>query len=231
MKIFNSFQLKVLMVIIMFIDHVGEFIPGSPLWLRYIGRLAAPVFFYLLVEGFFYTSSKKRYMKRLFIGGAIMLVGSSILMYIFKRPVKIFNNIFLSMGFSIALLTAIEWKKKSVEKTLPSFAIMATCIAMLFTEGSIFMTLMVLIFYHYRNNKSKMCIFYILLSLTILSNPAESIYNSLFVVNYQWMMVFSLPFILMYNGERGKKAKYFFYIFYPVHIWILYIVGNYITFK
>ena len=45
MKLFNSFQLKIIMIIIMFVDHVGQFIPGSPLWLHYIGRVAAPVFF------------------------------------------------------------------------------------------------------------------------------------------------------------------------------------------
>lgn len=230
MKIFNSFQLKVIMVIVMFIDHVGEFIPGSPLWLRYIGRLAAPVFFFLLIEGFFYTSSKKKYMERLFIGGIIMLVVSMGLMYIFKRQVKITNNIFLSMGFSIALLTAIEWKGKSEKKAGPIFTIMGICFAMLFTEGSIFMTILVLIFYYNRDNKVRMSIFYILLSLSILSNPAGGVYNSLFIVNYQWMMVFALPFMLMYNGERGRKAKYFFYIFYPVHIWVLYILGNYIKF-
>ncbi|KAJ49651.1 hypothetical protein BD780_001150 [Clostridium tetanomorphum] len=231
MKIFNSFQLKVIMVIVMFIDHVGEFIVGSPLWLRYIGRLAAPVFFYLLVEGFFHTSSRKKYMERLFIGGVIMLLVSTILMYIFKRPVRITNNIFLSMGFSIALLTAIEGKKQSDDKTSSILTIIVICIVMLFTEGSIFSTIIVLIFYYNRDSKVKMSIFYILLSLIVLTNPSESIYNNLFIVNYQWMMVFALPFMLMYNGERGRKSKYFFYIFYPVHIWILYIIGNYIAFK
>ena len=231
MKLFNSFQLKIIMIIIMFVDHVGQFIPGSPLWLHYIGRVAAPVFFYLLVEGFFHTSSRKKYMGRLFIGGAMMFVVSMILMYIFKRPIKITNNIFLSMGFSVALLNSIEWKEKSQEKYLPILTIIGICIAMLFTEGSVFMTIMVLNFYYNRDNKTKMCIFYALLSLIVLTNPAGSIYNSLFIVNYQWMMIFAMPFILMYNGERGRKVKYFFYVFYPIHIWILYIAGNYVGFK
>ena len=69
MKLFNSFQLKIIMIIIMFVDHVGQFIPGSPLWLHYIGRVAAP-YFITLVEDF-HTSSKK-YMERLFISGAMM---------------------------------------------------------------------------------------------------------------------------------------------------------------
>ena len=37
-------------------------------------------------------------------------------------------------------------------------------------------------------------------------------------VHYQWMMVFALPVILSYNYKQGKKFKYFFYLFYPLHI-------------
>lgn len=231
MKGFNGFQLKLIMVVLMVIDHVGEFIPGSPLWFRYIGRLAAPVFFYLLVEGFVYTRSRRRYMERLFIGGAIMLCGSTILMHIFNGPQKIINNIFLSMGVNIVMLSAIEWiKKKDSNKVLAITIIIGSVIIAPFTEGGLFIALLVLIFYYNRENKVKMSIFYVMASFLALTNPAKSIYESLFITNYQWMMVFALPFMLMYNGERGKKAKYFFYIFYPVHIWVLYVLGNYIKF-
>ncbi|MBB6631639.1 TraX family protein [Clostridium algidicarnis] len=230
MKKFNSFQLKIIMGIAMFIDHVAEFIQGTPLWFHYIGRIAAPVFFYLLVEGFFHTRSKKGYIKRLAISGIIMLIGSSILMYIFNRPIKITNNILISMALNLMLLSSIEWKKEANNKGLANLSIGISFFLTLFAEGSILTTAMTLIFYFNRENKTKMCFWYILCSLLILTNPANSIYESLFVQNYQWMMVFSLPFILMYNGERGRKAKYFFYIFYPVHIWTLYVIGNYINF-
>lgn len=47
--------------------------------------------------------------------------------------------------------------------------------------------------------------------------------------NYQWMMVFALPIILQYNGEKGKGCKGFFYVFYPLHYIILYVIGTYIV--
>lgn len=50
--------------------------------------------------------------------------------------------------------------------------------------------------------------------------------GSIFFQNYQWMMIMALPFMLAYNGKRGKKMRYFFYIFYPVHIVILFYLGN-----
>lgn len=46
--------------------------------------------------------------------------------------------------------------------------------------------------------------------------------------NYQWLMIFSLPFMLTFNQKKGKNLKYFFYVFYPAHIIILYFIGNYI---
>lgn len=42
--------------------------------------------------------------------------------------------------------------------------------------------------------------------------------------NYQWMMLAALPILLLYNGKKGREHKYFFYIFYPVHIVIFYII-------
>lgn len=231
MKGFDGFQLKVMMVICMLIDHIAEFIPGIPLWFRYIGRLSAPVFCYLLVEGFIHTSSRKKYMKRLVTGGIIMIVGSNILTYIFNRSVMITNNIFLAMAVSIAILNVIEWKQKEdSNKVIAIAGIVGLFIVSLVTEGGPFMPVLALIFYYNRDNKVKLSLWYTGVSLMILIGPADSLYESLFVKNFQWMMVFALPFMLMYNGERGRKAKYFFYIFYPTHIWILYVLGNYIKF-
>lgn len=231
MKGFDGFQLKVMMVICMLIDHIAEFIPGIPLWFRYIGRLAAPVFCYLLVEGFIHTSSRKKYMKRLVTGGIIMIVGSNILTYIFNRSVMITNNIFLAMAVSIAILNVIEWKQKEdSNKVIAIAGIVGLFIVSLVTEGGPFMPVLALIFYYNRDNKVKLSLWYTGVSLMILIGPADSLYESLFIKNFQWMMVFALPFMLMYNGERGRKAKYFFYIFYPTHIWILYVLGNYIKF-
>ncbi|EEK76555.1 TraX [Bacillus cereus R309803] len=59
----------------------------------------------------------------------------------------------------------------------------------------------------------------------------ENEINWISIENYQWMMIFALPFLLLYNGERGYNktwAKYMFYVFYPVHIWMLYIIGQFV---
>lgn len=53
-----------------------------------------------------------------------------------------------------------------------------------------------------------------------LSTFSDSRFSPL-AVNYQWMMIISLPFMLLYNGRRGRPVKWFFYIFYPVHLTVI----------
>lgn len=47
-----------------------------------------------------------------------------------------------------------------------------------------------------------------------------------FAVHYQWMMIAALPFIISYNGERGRPVKWFFYVFYPAHLIAITILMN-----
>ncbi|MFA5523637.1 MAG: TraX family protein [Tissierellales bacterium] len=226
LKLFNGFQLKILMAILMLLDHVAQYIPNTPIWFHYLGRIVAPIFFFMLVEGFVHTSNKTNYMKRLFIWGAIMFVGSRSLELLIPYEQNIPNNIFLSLGFCFAFLYVLEFIQKTEdnkEKTKLNIYLIIIGFLALLTEASYLGLGIVLIFYFFRERKLALSAWYIIFSLTF--TLGEFSLENLFLINYQWMMVFSLPFILMYNGERGKSLKYFFYSFYPTHVWILYIIG------
>lgn len=98
----------------------------------------------------------------------------------------------------------------------------------LFCEGSFIFILLGILLYFSKENKAKLscvygifCFFYFLM----LAINNFSVHSLLFE-NYQWMMIASLPLMYAYNGKKGRGLKYFFYIFYPAHIIILFWVGN-----
>ncbi|WP_125151932.1 TraX family protein [Clostridium rectalis] len=239
----DSFKLKILVMLLMILDHVNAYLPNMPIWFNYLGRLVSPVFAFLVVEGFFYTSSKLKYITRLFFWALIMFVGSKTLCFILPSNRVIHNNIFLSLGLSVVLMSIFTFIKctKENKKLMVLGVLLATFISylMLYTESSIFGVVMTYIFYYYRGKKS-MPLVYVLVFLVLnlgplipqfINSSPSFIYDNLFLLNTQWMMIFAIILILLYNGKRGintKLTKYMFYAFYPLHLWIIYIISCYI---
>ena len=88
----------------------------------------------------------------------------------------------------------------------------------LFTiEGGIVMVLLGWLFYIFRDNRNIQFLSLLIISLlSFYANPS----------NIQWVMVFSIIPLYFYNGEKGRGDKNFFYIFYPTHIYLLYILAS-----
>ena len=223
----NSFTLKIIAMLFMALDHIYTYIPGQPIWFGYLGKLAAPIFFYLIVEGFFYTRSRKKYMIRLFTFGIVMF-GIDYLL-------GIHNNIFLSLGLGVAMLTAIDYGRKTKKYWFSILVGIPLAFAMIFTEAFIYGLGMMLIFYFLREKKALKFIMYIVFSLVLLLtmdfSQVSSIYEQLFIFDYQWMMVIATPLLLLYNGEKGisnKFTKWMFYYFYPAHLIMIVVIGKFL---
>ena len=75
----NIFTIKIIALILMLIDHIGEFFPDSPIWFRWLGRLAAPLFFYALAVGFRHTRNRKKYLLRLYLANVGMVFFNQIM--------------------------------------------------------------------------------------------------------------------------------------------------------
>ena len=98
------------------------------------------------------------------------------------------------------------------------FGMVVLLIPNLFTvEGGIIMALLGWLFYIFR--EKRMIQFAAVLAISLLSFRADP-------SNVQWGMVFSIIPLFFYNGEKGRGDKYFFYIFYPTHIYLLYILAS-----
>lgn len=114
----NGFQIKVIGVITMVFDHLGQFFSflGIPLWFHWIGRIAAPLFLFESSEGFIHTSNRKKYMFRLLIGFWIMSVGDWILnTYFAIGNAIVINNIFGTLLVGTIYMQSIEFLKSGVK--------------------------------------------------------------------------------------------------------------------
>lgn len=262
----NVFAIKIFALITMLIDHLGYFFPDYfPIYTRWIGRLAAPLFIFCMVQGIQYTHSRKSYLARLYISSIIMAIGNFILNMMFNTTkVPLYNNIFTTIFLIGLIITIFELEVSKRKKILLLFTFVLVQITTLligynvlghlaftsinsyfstmftfgsiipsvfYTEGEIVFVLLGLLMYLCRKNKMRFSIMFIAVSLCFMM---KSFINNggikdLFFVNYQWMMVCSLPIVWMYNGEKGKGLKYMFYIFYPVHIWGLFLIANCIS--
>lgn len=135
---FNTFQLKMIALAFMLIDHVGSFIEGTPLWLRYIGRCSAPLFVFCMCWGLDYTKNRKKYLLRLYLASVAMALlwcffilwfkgaGSSV--YWEQR-----NNIFSTLFTTAAVITIFSSdQRKKIYSALIIFFWQAAAYGILF---------------------------------------------------------------------------------------------------
>lgn len=259
----SGFILKMIALVFMIIDHIGEFFPEFvPIQFRWIGRISAPIFLFCMVEGLVYTRNRKKYLCRIYIGSVVMSLGSIILSLLYPNAkVPLINNIFATMFLIGVLVTLLELKPKkkkigysaifiliqlgiaigmlifidSTNGYVNTLKLVSYCYAIggiipniVFCDGGFLWVIMGLFMYFLRKRKSVFIGTYIAFSLghILLTIPYGISVNMLLYTNYQWMMIAALPFILVYNGTRGKNIKWFFYIFYPIHIWLLFMISN-----
>ncbi len=222
----SAFWLKLAMLLLMIFDHLYYYIfPQDLLFAHYLARIVAPVFTFLMTQGLVYTRNRIRYILRLFGFGIIMAVGNLILNLVTK--INIPNNIFLSLGIGAAVIFCIE-QQKSDENRVPWVAFTVILfIASLFCEGQYIVPLMAVIFYFFRENRKLMYSAYIVVS----GVPYLIAYALTGELKAQFFMIFAVLPIMLYNGRRGQDtafAKYFFYIFYPLHVWVIVLAKYFI---
>lgn len=257
----TGFQLKITGLLLMIFDHIHEFFNFAgniPVAFNWVGRIVAPIFIFMVVEGYTHTRSKKQYMLRLYLASIAMNAGNYLIPNYFKRTdsLGLMNNIFTTLFMITVYLCIIDFitkaiKEKDALKIFLGMVVFILPIALgilmiinietlmylifviptpLFVEGGPIFVIIGIVMYLLRGNRKKLLITYVIISLAIAFTGELSI-KGLFFENYQWMMVFAAPLFYLYNGEKGKGMKYLFYVFYPAHIYIFYIISCYIMNK
>ncbi len=223
----SGFVLKMIALITMLIDHTASILLEGSKWyllLRIIGRLAFPIFCFLLVEGYFHTKDVYKYLKRLGLFAILseipfdMAFADNITRFDFLDNQNVFFTLFIGLSV-IHLMTLVETKFRSniIISNLLNCAVVliGSFIALLLSSDySMYGILIIVSFYIFRNNKWVLTVVLLLLFYQLGG----------FV---QAFGILSMLFIFLYNGKKGTSLnRYIFYGFYPVHLIILVLISR-----
>ena len=216
-------QLKLFAVIVMTIDHIGHILFPGVMWLRIIGRLAYPIFAYMIAEGCTHTRSMPKY----FATMAGMAAICQVVVYFVTG--SLYQYILVTFTLSILLIGVLK-KALQTQSTLwwliTSAALGAVWMLTQWlpaqlsdTDFSIdysFCGVMVPVLVWLGKNKGQKLLLEAAGLMLIAGN----------VNNIQTLALCALPILALYNGQRGKwKLKYFFYLYFPAHIVALEIIA------
>ena len=202
-----------------------------------IGRLAFPLYAFMLVEGYFHTGNLKKYVTRLLLFALIseipfnLVMGSRILF-------PIHQNVLWSFLISIGL---IHWNEKAKGKPVWKrilVALATVCISYIggiitfvdYYNAGIFM---VLTFYLFRGRKwwhylgQVLCLWYINFEMLGGYGYEISLFGNTYFFAQQGFALLALIPIWLYRGKQGyhnKKLQSLYYLFYPLHLLILGII-------
>lgn len=206
----NSFQLKCIAIITMLIDHIGAVLLPEYIILRYIGRISFPIFCFLLTEGFFHTKNVRKYILRL---GFFALLSEIPYDLAFMNSVMDFRrqNVFFTLFIGMVMMYAVTRTNNLTEKTL--YLVLAMWAAQMVRGDYGYKgILLIATYFFFREYK----VFKLLLG---------SVWNLMWNGSIQaYGALASIP-LLLYSGEKGRSMKFLFYIFYPIHLLILYIIS------
>ena len=222
-RIFSGAQLKYIAFLSMLIDHVNKALMYPLLtengFLRYVsdvfdilGRVAFPIFMFFLVEGFFKTGNRFKYLLNLIVFGII----SEIPFDLFQSAVLFqpnSNNVMFTLALALVMIWVIDELKVPKSYIIPPVLWFPVSIIIVITVCLLSMIwgldyeyhgiLIAYFFYIFRNNQI----------LSIIG-------GYLSIVKTLWALL-GFGLTLAYNGERGKQNKILNYLFYPVHLLIL----------
>ena len=212
-------QLKLIALITMTIDHVGMMLFPRVRILRAIGRIAFPIFAYMIAEGCQHTRNRRKYLLSMVSLAAICQV-----VYFFAMG-SLSMCVLVTFSLSIGLIYISDYahaggrfgKAALYAAVCGLFFLCYLAHDVLFpkTDFSIEYGLwgvLLPVFAHFGARKQKK-LQYFTAGLALLCLTWGGI---------QWFSMAAIPLIALYNGKRGKwKMKYLFYIYYPLHLVVL----------
>ncbi len=225
-RVLDGTMLKIIAMVSMVFDHVGDmFFPGV-MWPRMIGRLAMPIFSFCISEGYIHSRDRNKYIIRL---GLFALVSEVPFDLAFDGMVGLnHQNIMLTFFLSVLALKVFDLIRGEVKGDTGKYSIWRTvcgilsvCMMAVFAvvvkaDYTLFAVMAVFLFYVFKDSRH-----------LIRSGVGVAFLALTRTVGYYCTTGLSLIPLLLYNGKRGRGLKWLFYVFYPGHLLLLYLIKRF----
>lgn len=238
-KILNSNVIKIIAIVAMTIDHIAWLVfPGYndgiiPVVLHIIGRLTCPIMCYFIAEGYHYTKNINKYTMRLFAFAVIshfayIFASSSFVDWKSFIPFyygDFFNqtSVMWPLAWGLVMLRVVN--NERIKANIKVILVLLICVITFPSDWSCIASLCIMATGTNRGNIKKQMLwmmFYVAIYSVVYFFALDKLYGII-----QMGVLFSIPIIMMYNGQRGhspkinKIMKWIFYIYYPLHLFII----------
>lgn len=236
----SSAGLHILAMGLMLCDHLwATLIPGND-WLTCIGRLAYPIFAFMLVEGYFHTGNLKKYALRLLVFAVISEIPFN-LMYSSSAIYPFHQNVLWTFLIGLGMIHLNE-KSRKTGKLLRQVlvGIGTTVLGMIlglvtFSDYNAAGVLTVLVFYFFRGNDwqhrlgQAAGLYYVNFELLKGLVFPVSFLGGAVEVPQQGLAILALPILWLYQGRKGCRSRWFQWLcygFYPAHMLLLWLIRH-----
>ncbi|MCL1925364.1 MAG: conjugal transfer protein TraX [Defluviitaleaceae bacterium] len=216
----NALKIKIIAIVTMLIDHIGHILFPTELLFRYFGRIAFPLFAFLIANGAVYTKNINKYLARL---GILAIVSEPLFDRMLGRQLNFFmhTNIFYTLFLAVAVIAIFKFTKE--KNLILSYVVFFTASYAAYIIANYISTdymglgvLLILSLYVTKNSK--------LLLPFVISAFMFALYG---IGNFLTFSLLSTIPIYLYNeiqGFNNKILQWGFYLFYPAHILILIVI-------
>lgn len=217
----TSFVLKLIAIITMVIDHVGlSFFPQEQIF-RDIGRIAFPIFCFLIAEGYVHTKSVKKYALRIFLFALLSEVPFDVMLAT-RWSYSGYQNVMFTLLLGVFAIWCFDYFKDK-NKWLGAFGVLTAAGAAFFfrTDYGMFGVMLIFACWYFRENRVTQLMFMALFM-------ALNMQYSLAAIRFSICEPLALIPLYFYNNKPGQKGlKYLFYAFYPLHMGIIVLIKFY----
>lgn len=234
--------IKYFAVFAMLIDHIAWcFVDTNSILgiiMHLIGRMTAPIMTYFIVEGYHYTKNVNKYLARLAIFAAVSWIPFLFMEYGTLLPfTSVDGNLYFNPAqgviytFFLTLLALKTVHSENLQKPVKVVLVIGLCLLSTIGDWFFFPIIWALLLDKYRGSFKKQAVAFAVSSVLLITLMIMFLTDGFGDNWFQYGVLLALIPLYFYNGEKGsggRFGKWFFYVFYPAHLFILGILRWYV---